>query len=363
MAKISKSTAEAGSIRGRILDLQAAQYESEVYAQSKCFRDFSDFRLTSYGLVDPIGVFSEPIYEYTYMPLHEGSSLMAMNFVSDQFASMKRKFEEISSKAGNYGYLSPIRAGMRGDDLYLEHLEVLIDAFTDVAFKLESSKMVDFRSYCKLFVEFIKKSRHSSVVGGAPVSKSCFFNSSHCPQHVSGLVVDLRDDGYNDPSQISQEWRQDPNFELYLDAAHRSGFFVDIKFPFRLVANISSIPMARAAEYYGAAYTPGYGKSIFENFYVPVSSTDLYRIKDALFRGYQSVAEPNPTIFNKSSCGHKIRVSKMKRQILNLSNVIAPQISGKKLSSSDLLGQAATVHEKLAYGLHDERYDLLFFFD
>jgi len=326
-----------------------------------------------YGKLDQFGFAREPLYDQVLTDL-EGTDgiLSTLDFVADQYAVMKRKFEELSNKRGNYGILTPARATIRGDDLYDEHIDALITAFIEDIFTRIPSKIVNFDRFCREFVRFIKSTRISI---GLPVSKSLFYASSRAPTNISGLVIDFKTDGYHDDAKKQKEWLGDVNFKLFCNAAAEAGFLVDMNHPWRIIADVSHKKMHRGAEYRaGTAYTPGTPGNIFEKYSWNVCEVDFLILKNKLFKAYDEIVAKRPTVKAPAYCNNgKPKPRKVRREKLQLQDLLVPPIPGApKRSPLSFSGEtadqsprsimtAAGIDDSLIrYGLHSEKYNIIY---
>lgn len=363
---MSKDVKTAGSIKQRLKDSRNQKiYKIGSIPGDVKIIDTQVYRRSKYGLQDSFGNPVEVMYDYSLENLYPGSPLQATVFVADQFHSMKRKFEELSNKGGAYGILEPERALIRADELYDSYMAELLDAFVTQYFPTMGDKMITFHDFCNHFLSFIIRSRGAKMKGGLPISRSLFFASDRVPINSSGLVIDFKTSKYNDTEHMFSEWMSDINFPLFCDAAARSGFFIDGNHPFRIIADISSKKMQRAAEFRGGSYRPGSSGLIFEDFYLRVDLYDFMHLKNKLLQSYHEFSQANRIIYRKKVCSGKVLVQEVNRELLKLENLVVPPLPNQlKKSPTDILGPdaaGAQFNSAVSYGLHDDKYDLAYF--
>jgi len=362
---ISKDLSSAASIKERMVTVGKVKdllYYSGYPAGAK-IRDFNLSRGTSYGLVDQFGSAVEPIYDHCITELAPGISVM--NFVADQFFSMKRRFEEKSNKSGIYGVLEPVRAITPSNMIsvkYDSYLDELMEAYVSYIFEMKNTKIITFSDFCREFLFYIKNTRVATISGGLPISKVSFINTSRVDFLSSGLVIDFKDNNYNDISKTHSEWMADINFDLFCSAAKTAGFYIDSNHPYRIVADLASKKMQRSAEFFGASYQPGSSGSVFQEFYLQAGLYDFIVIKNKLLSFYTKFQENNPIIYHKKPCNNKIKCFKQPREKLSLTNLDLPPIpKRKKDPAANPLLQNSNVNKIVAYGLHSDKYNLAFF--
>lgn len=366
MTTVSKDLKTADNLRARIVDKTGIKYSLSILMPPATNSIDTKGYKAQYGLFDQSGNAVEPLYQFSLTSLEGAESLRVLPFVAAQYSAMKRKFEELSSKRGSlYGHLTPVRATIRSDSSYDMHLSSVIGAFVDELYVQKRNSVHDFHQFCNEFIKFVKNTRTTQLSGGMPISKTLYIASGHTRINASGLVIEFQEDEYNDTFKNSIPWMQDKNFKLYCDAATKTGFMVDREYPFRLIADISSKHMQAAAEFYGADfYMPGTAATIFPTFYRRVSLYDYIPIKDKLLMAYNIFnTDGHTTIL--SECRGQVQKDRTPREHLHLENLVVPPIPGRPQKTlQEVLGPKANpsdVSWDVRYGLHSEKYDLLYF--
>jgi hypothetical protein len=327
--------------------------------------------LSFYGRINSAGFTVEPMYDYVLESLVDTEeSLFVLDFVADQYAVMKNKYEALSRKSGTFGVLTPKRATIRGDILYEEHIDEFIDSFIENLFTASAEKIVNFHRFCLEFIRFVKKTRSGEALA---VSKALFYSSARAPMNVSGLVIDFESDGFNDDTKKQNEWLKDGNFKLYCDAADNAGFYVDLNHPWRIIANLSSKKMQRAAEWHaGGRYRPGTAGDIFSKYHFNVCEYDFLILKNKLFQAYDEIVFNRPEAKRPFYCGKgNLKVETVPREKLNLENLLIPPLPGQDKQNiqeffgendtiQSLKAQAGVTNTTTRYGLHNDKYNIIY---
>ena len=97
----------------------------------------------------------------------------------------------------------------------------------------------------------MKKVILSKTIRKRPFTLPAFIKSTYCPINVSGLVIEIADIKCDNDLEKINKFYESRNWEFYLTTCANMGFMVDRNNPWRLVANISSAPMADASMAYG----------------------------------------------------------------------------------------------------------------
>ena len=320
-------------------------------------------RMSTYGIVDPAGRVMEPLYDAVMTPLEKNSEnpKMLMNFVADQYLVFKSKFEERSNKNSSYGILTPTSAAVRGDVLYQDYIKNLVESLVQVIFQENRASISSFREFCHKFLQLVKRSGSTPIGGGLPITKTKFYTSTQVPMNISGLVVEFSSAPMNEKQYHYESWINDVNFQLYCSLASDQGFFIDRKYPFRLIANLASEKMKVSAEFYGADYLSiDFGTAAFSEFYHNVSLLDFIELKNALFAAYSRFTSSNPFIISARPCSNRgIVRKKVRREVLNLK--LRNRTPFSRVGGSELEDSYEPI--RFSYGLHDEKYGILFFLD
>ena len=196
--------------------------------------------------------------------------------------------------------------------------------------------------------------------------------SAAAPINVSGLVIDFEVDDYHDDAKKQMMWMEDPNFDLYCSMANYAGFYVDIKHPYRIIANLADPKMQRAAEYTsGSTYDPGSASNIRQKYYFKTCRHEFLILKNKLFEAWAQICYNRPIIKLPSYCKNgKIKAVDIRRETLDLSNLVVPPLPGRPATDPNQLFGADKGNEykrsfdvndaSIAYGYHNKKYDLFY---
>mgnify|MGYP005819262637 CR=1 FL=1 len=175
----------------------------------------------------------------------------ALNFVVDAFEKLSQQFDKcaltgkisttdtfLSSLKVHKAYLNPKR-------LYDEHLSKVNSGLSN-SFKSATPKIRNFDEFVLNLVPALETTSKK-----IPFTFPAFVKSTNCPINVSGLAVEIADlEPDNDYEKIKQ-FIASPNWEFFVNACNSYGFIVDIKMPWRIVADVAGPAMLEYAGVYG----------------------------------------------------------------------------------------------------------------
>ena len=232
--------------------------------------------------------------------------ILALNFVADAFNDLKRHFDKAAGSqkippTGLYAGLEPKRGWRDFDSDYKKYLQLFFDTFEAVIFKMKyHRKIKTFHDYMKIF--FLTMNR---ILGDLPLTRTGFIKSRFCSPFATGLFIDLSTDNAND-DQKKKEYIADTNFNFFRNSALKHGFLVDKNVPWRLIADVSSVPMqqymnpsktefvAGSAPEYGLEYAPGTASNLFSTYFIKshIGETEMLKFFFAFY--YNRFLERSP---------------------------------------------------------------------
>jgi len=169
------------------------------------------------------------------------NTLAAPAFVVDAFNEMKTQFQKalmtnkISSKDPYLTALKVYNAYENPKGLYGNYL----DSLTSTIYGQFTANDIKFKNFDEFIVNFMLVIEAIASVS-APYTYPAYVKNKLCPISVSGLAIEIADlDCANDEEKIKQ-FVNSPNWKYYLNACRSYGFLVDMKTPWRLVADIGS---------------------------------------------------------------------------------------------------------------------------
>jgi len=246
----------------------------EYARRYSCVVDFAFAEKAFYGKVDRNFVSIEPSNLSRFSRIQNSNStntLQVMSFVADAFAGLSRHFQrsiQIGAIRQNDPYLSNLvayDAYTKPSEAYAEYFNTLITAMS----RIKEQKEINFKNFdefIKFFVDFSK-----GVGRRYPVTKTGYIRSRFNTLLNSGLAIEVADIAYTNDNEKIESFVNSPNFEYYLNACNSYGFMVDIRAPWRIIADIDSVAMRDfASRYYfnntNAILLTGYKKSYFSAF-------------------------------------------------------------------------------------------------
>tara|TARA_R110002072_G_scaffold275559_1_gene436660 strand:+ start:3375 stop:4703 length:1329 start_codon:yes stop_codon:yes gene_type:complete len=187
---------------------------------------------------------NNPVFPLPYYlkPFPNHPEKLALNFVVDAYADMKRKFDKYR-KQGYVPQNVPGIIEMRVDAAYSSpnvgyknHIELVKKDFMGYLERNGRLKKVsDFSTFVPIFMEYVELTNP-----GNPITRSMFILSKLATPFSSGLMFEVYSgDAGNDELKIELFYKQ-RNFEYFKNLAYSYGFVVDKHIPWRLVADMNS---------------------------------------------------------------------------------------------------------------------------
>lgn len=172
---------------------------------------------------------------------------LAVDFVAEAFNDFKMHFTkaDVFGKISETGHIRELRQTNGLVPWSLEYEKYFSRISNTFIFKYVNQnpeineKIVDFKSFMNEFMIFAR-----NFSGMFPITKTGMIKSRFCSPHVTGLMIEV-DLLNHDDNRDKYEWLEDINFNFYRNAARKFGFLVDKNAPWRLVADIASIPLQR----------------------------------------------------------------------------------------------------------------------
>jgi hypothetical protein len=233
---------------------------SQYARKYSCVVDFAFAEKAFYGKVDRDFVTIEPNVISRFSGIQNAEStnaLQVMSFVADAFAGLSRHFQrsvQIGAIRQNDPYLSNLvayDAYTNPSEAYSEYFNTLIVAMSRVKERKEIN-FKNFDEFIKFFVDFSK-----GVGRRYPVTKTGYIRSRFNTLLNSGLAIEVADIAYTNDNEKIESFVNSPNFEYYLNACNSYGFMVDIRAPWRIIADLDSVAIRDFASRYGYDSTDG----------------------------------------------------------------------------------------------------------
>jgi|7_EtaG_2_1085326.scaffolds.fasta_scaffold01095_6 hypothetical protein len=203
----------------------------------------------AYGKINTLGnaVSLDAAYVKPLRYTREGTSLYALAFVADAWRDfVERVQNEVSSdrmyRNSPWADMVAHRAWVGVDDKYNEYMRNQVyDSFRKIyvgEVPLRNKRILNLNSFLEVFSEYM-----SEVISDAgPLTRSGFIESSYTTPLISGLVIEIASDPYDDDLNKIQKYL-DGNFIYVAHLAAQYGFLIDRNIPFRLVADLGSPAM------------------------------------------------------------------------------------------------------------------------
>tara|TARA_Y100000310_G_C20631660_1_gene788973 strand:+ start:98 stop:1567 length:1470 start_codon:yes stop_codon:yes gene_type:complete len=168
--------------------------------------------------------------------------------------------------------------------------------------KKTANRVLDFKSYVDELLEYMGVKTHDM-----PLTLTGYVVSNYSSPMISALSIELKNNpDYSSDSEKFTKYILDPNFEYFVRAARKYGFYVDRNGPWKLIADPLSPPMmARMIKRYGPAprceILGGYldpPVDFFNTYYQKTYKLDMsdprVGLKSTLRRMYNTFVESYP---------------------------------------------------------------------
>jgi len=252
---------------------------------------------TLYGKVDECGdaiQVSTDVMDQRIKKLQANSPVLALDFVANAFKSLEDSF----TRAETFGHIKtdsiikmkPKKGFVHFDSLYVGHMKLVEDIIIDsyLSDPIRSAKVKNFDDFLNMMKIFIEE-----FASSLPITKSSLIKSKYCTPLISGIIIELLDENYND-NDLKTKWLNDPNFDFYLNTSRKTGFLVDENVPWRLIANLRS-PNLRDKFFPPDLVSVGVKEQkVFYNYFSKVYMNDVAELKFAMGTIYNNFVASYP---------------------------------------------------------------------
>lgn len=221
--------------------------------------------------------------------ISQKNGLFVLDFVQKQFNLLVETFTKCATigtikKDDRFlSVIKPEKAFISLDDRYNEYMSNLITNFNNIEVTRNATKILDFNNYMDFFIKYNSLNAQTN-----PMTKSGFLKSNFCPMNVSGLVIEIANLQYSNDTQ-KFNFVQSPNFDFFMNACIKHGFFIDYNSPWRIVADIDSPVMIDAMA------SLGYNRDfIFQSHFDNVTNLEIQNIRDMFYNGYNTFVKRRP---------------------------------------------------------------------
>tara|TARA_Y100000593_G_scaffold12569_2_gene23139 strand:+ start:620 stop:1831 length:1212 start_codon:yes stop_codon:yes gene_type:complete len=239
-------------------------------------------------------VVSEETINSRLVQLKDSKNIFVLDFVADAFHDLQRHLRAASdsgyiNNAGTrFNKLKPIRGWQNYKNQFADTRDFLYDIFFSYlrSNTAASSRIVNFGTFLIEFINYLetKPTNVPTTLSGFVVS-----NTSH--PMVSGLSIELFQGDHGSDTPKVREYMLDPNFDYYVRAARKYGFYVHKNAPWKLTADVLSNPMLEYLVEYGVSKA-----NFFSHYYDRTYTLDMEQLKTDLLGMYNRYAEAFPLI-------------------------------------------------------------------
>lgn len=213
---------------------------------------------------------------------------ICFNFVADAFNDFKEHYREkviggLEPFAGLVA-LKAEKAYIKPLSLYFEHQKRLETIFLDKYLLPEQSTVKNFDDVLHHFNRFL-----SDYASRYPITYSSYVNSSLCPMHSTGLMLDFKAGSHNDDDERI-ELVNHPSFSLVSSIAKEYGFVIPKHAPWCIVANLDSQVMINYAIQYDAIDK----RQVLGEYFYECKDNDIDLLQGFLLNSYQSFLDESP---------------------------------------------------------------------
>lgn len=258
------------------------------------------------GRVDRTGISVKPKKQFLIQVRNAENSVFALNFAAkayDDFMSFwdyLKRHDSLDKQSVIYD-LKLYSAFKDLDKEYEKLYQVYFTKFLNfVNVRKFSSSISDFKSFFDVFSIFA-----DSQMPLLPITKTFYNISKFFDVKGSGLIFEFSEKNQIKDSIVYEKWIKDPNFQIYKNSVEQFGFTIDKSAPWRIIANINSIPMVEYMQSFNV--TPD---NLYSLMYEPVSLNDIKALQERMFSLYYSfvVKEPYFTKLDNKTCNNNLKI-------------------------------------------------------
>lgn len=239
-----------------------------------------------------IDIYGTPVYpiEEILDDLDENDNFQALNFVADAFNSLQNFVNFAKSKgAFKQDFLRDFKPNKAWEpaaakfDIY--HEQRIYNIFLNDY--LSNKKIYNINCFVKEYINFVRLTAVDIAF-----TLSSFILSNNCSSRISGLVIDLTKEPYDNTESKVNNYLNDYQYNNFVSACRSHGFNVNKHAPWQLVADLSNSTMKRYANARGIDL---YKNKLFNRFFYKASSMGYYNFKSYLWQMYSDWFSVNTT--------------------------------------------------------------------
>ncbi len=292
-------------------------YAFEDKADYPNVRDFWRMESIFYGKVDtlvmPIQVNSQRLVD---IPGEENQFVLP--FVKDAFLEMKKEIQYalLSGKVQASPFLRDLKVHKSATPFspaYRGYADAIIRrAVTFISNTRDFSKMSTFQDFLPQMKNFMKEFSQNNLV-----TRSSYAVSSQTSLTQTGLCLEFAKEDASQDSEKVSTYIDDPGYGYFLKVAQKYGFYVDKNVPWRLVANLTSLPMRQFNEQQGNSSDLS---SILAFNFTNAYNDDIKAIQYIYFNTYSHLITTRPTYSHTFEKGGKLFSQTLHRTALRNTN-------------------------------------------
>ena len=268
-------------------------YTFDASDRSSGYGNLVNFGYAEKALYGRVNRFFVPIMlNHSALPLKNSSrsanpsdTLRMAPFVADAFRELQIQFQKsilagkISPDDAHLSTPTIYKAYEDPKKLYGEHLSSVLSVIRTGYRK----NTVQFKNFDEFMARFL--STLEAVTKRYPFTFPGYIKHRLCPITATGLAIEIADMDFSNYDDKMEQFIKSRNWKFYLNACQNYGFSVDMKAPWRLVADIGSQEMLKYSTKYGYRTTD----SILSMGY-KLAHLEYYEgFKRALLKSYNSL--------------------------------------------------------------------------
>ena len=248
-----------------------------------------------------VNLFEEPIYvnEYYLKQAKTQGTVFALAPVVDAYQDLYEYIKRQRLQTGNF--VLPSDSVYRAVDArkgwsslnsnYSQYLQNLAQGFTsDYLTPAMEGKIIDFKSFLKIFIEFVT----GGLANDVPITLTAYMRSKFCSPRVSGLTIDVFEADHGD-DKLKEGFLRDGGYKFWSETAEKFGFFINKNAPWSITANVlGSVPFSRYMSRHGVPF--GEAEKTFDIFYRSAYDIEIPIMSHYLAEIYNNYVISRPTI-------------------------------------------------------------------
>lgn len=241
----------------------------------------------------------------TIQSTQTSQSIYMLDFVADAFKDMRGYLRRAAlSKRVNYEKslifnLQPARGWTSPQRSFFAVMDMAYVSFYNFHIRKNNvnESIVDFSSFMKVFMNFATSAASQFQI---PMTFTGFLGHGACPPQSSGLIIDLYEFDNNNDVVKNELFLRDEFFPFLKETAKKFGFVIDKNIPWRLIADLSSMPMKKYMYQSGLTY-----KTVFNDYYYQSIDYDIDLLKQYTIGFYNTLVGADPIIQKTKYCGRQ----------------------------------------------------------